>query len=169
MLAQLKNSYKAKKPAIEKRLNEFKNRKDEEIFHELAFCLLTPQSRAKTCWSAIENLKKNRLLFSDDPGEIRKYMTGVRFANTKAKRIPLARRLVNEIRARRNSNPYELRDYLVKNINGYGYKEASHFLRNIGFDDFAILDRHILKNLLRYKVIDEIPKTLTKKRYLEIE
>ena len=51
-----------------------------------------------------------------------------------------------------------------------GYKEASHFLRNIGFgDDIAILDRHILKHLVGNKVIPEVPKSLTGKKYLEIE
>lgn len=53
---------------------------------------------------------------------------------------------------------------------GFGMKEASHFMRNIGlFEDIAILDRHILKNLIEYDVISEIPKTLTVKIYLEIE
>lgn len=51
-----------------------------------------------------------------------------------------------------------------------GYKEASHFLRNIGLaDDLAILDRHILKNLKIFGIIEEIPKSLSKKKYLEIE
>ena len=51
-----------------------------------------------------------------------------------------------------------------------GYKEASHFLRNIGFADYlAILDRHILKNLKIFGIIEEIPKSLSKKKYLEIE
>ena len=66
-------------------------------------------------------------------------------------------------------NSRELRDFLVKNVKGYGYKEASHFLRNIGYKNLAILDRHILKNLLKYKVISEIPKSLTPKKYFEIE
>jgi N-glycosylase/DNA lyase len=60
----------------------------------------------------------------------------------------------------------------VKNIKGIGLKEASHFIRNIGFDyenQLAILDRHILKNLKEFGVINEIPKTLTSKKYLEIE
>jgi len=53
---------------------------------------------------------------------------------------------------------------------GMSYKEASHFLRNVGFgQDIAILDRHILKNLVKLEVIDELPKTLTPKLYLEIE
>ena len=66
-------------------------------------------------------------------------------------------------------NP-DKREWLVENVYGYGYKEAAHFLRNIGFyEDIAILDRHILKNLAKLKVIDEVPKSLTKKKYFEIE
>ena len=65
--------------------------------------------------------------------------------------------------------PKELREFLVKNVKGYGYKEASHFLRNTGYKDVAILDRHILKNLNKYKVIKEIPTSLTPKKYCEIE
>ena len=66
-------------------------------------------------------------------------------------------------------DPKELREFLVKNVKGYGYKESAHFLRNVGYKNLAILDRHILRNLLRYNVIDEIPKSLTPKKYFEIE
>jgi N-glycosylase/DNA lyase len=53
---------------------------------------------------------------------------------------------------------------------GLGYKEASHFLRNIGLgEDLAILDRHILKNLMLLGVIREVPTSLSRKTYLEIE
>ena len=59
---------------------------------------------------------------------------------------------------------------MVDNVKGLGWKEASHFLRNIGhYEDMVILDRHILKNLLKHGAIDEIPETLTDKRYFEIE
>ena len=51
-----------------------------------------------------------------------------------------------------------------------GYKEASHFLRNIGLgEDLAILDRHILKNLKFTGVIKDIPKAMTKEQYFNIE
>ena len=54
-LSELKNSYLRKKNDIENRIKEFqKEKSDDEIFKELAFCLLTPQSKAKTCWTAIE-------------------------------------------------------------------------------------------------------------------
>ena len=60
----------------------------------------------------------------------------------------------------------ERRAWLVDNIKGLGYKEASHFLRNIGFDDYAIIDSHILDLLERYNLIKQ-PKTLTRKKYTE--
>jgi len=58
----------------------------------------------------------------------------------------------------------------VANVLGLGYKEASHFLRNIGLgEDLAILDRHILKNLALLGVIDKVPESPTKRLYIEIE
>jgi len=62
----------------------------------------------------------------------------------------------------------EQRDWLAKNIKGIGYKEASHFLRNIGFTDLAIIDFHIIDLLTRLELIQK-PKNLGKKKYLEIE
>jgi len=56
-----------------------------------------------------------------------------------------------------------VRGWLVKNVKGVGYKEASPFLRNVGYFDVAILDRHILT------LMNEDKKALSKKRYLKIE
>jgi N-glycosylase/DNA lyase len=65
---------------------------------------------------------------------------------------------------------YQAREWLVWNVKGIGYKEAGHFLRNIGFNqDLAILDRHILKNLKRLGVIDTVPDSLSRRQYLTIE
>ena len=69
-----------------------------------------------------------------------------------------------------SQSPIEFRNLVSKNIKGLGLKEAAHFLRNIGHgEEVAILDRHILKNLVKYGVIPEIPKSLTAKKYHEIE
>ncbi len=57
----------------------------------------------------------------------------------------------------------------MKNIKGIGYKEASHFLRNVGYKNIAILDRHIINLMLEYGLIEEKPKTLSRKIYLSIE
>ncbi|MGI9533773.1 MAG: N-glycosylase/DNA lyase, partial [Thermodesulfobacteriota bacterium] len=58
---------------------------------------------------------------------------------------------------------------LNKNIKGIGFKEASHFLRNIGYKGYAILDKHILNSLVELNVIDENKLPSNRKRYLEIE
>lgn len=67
-----------------------------------------------------------------------------------------------------SENKDQLREWLVKNIKGFGYKESSHFLRNIGFENIGIIDFHIIDILTRYKIIKK-PKILTKRKYLEIE
>ena len=59
-------------------------------------------------------------------------------------------------------------NWLAKNIKGLGMKEASHFLRNIGYKNVAIIDFHILDLLARYGLIEK-PKTMTPKKYIEIE
>ena len=65
---------------------------------------------------------------------------------------------------------FEKREWILKNIKGMGLKEANHVLRNLGFgENIAILDRHILRNLAELNVIDEVPKTITEKKYYEIE
>jgi N-glycosylase/DNA lyase len=38
-------------------------------------------------------------------------------------------------------------------------KEASHFLRNIGFTEIAVIDRHILKHLKAEGLVRKIHKT----------
>ena len=58
----------------------------------------------------------------------------------------------------------------MQNIRGLGYKEASHFLRNIGLgEDIAILDRHILRNLAMIGLIEDTPNSMSRKKYLQIE
>ena len=69
---------------------------------------------------------------------------------------------------RTSTNLKELREWIVKNIKGLGHKEASHFLRNIGYNGYAIIDFHIIDLLTKFNIITK-PKTLTKRRYIEIE
>lgn len=170
---ELLRSYEERKGIIRKRLSDFtKTKTDEELFAEMAFCILTPQSKAKPCWNSIEELIRTGLLQKGNETEIKKYLC-CRFHNNKASYIVEAREFFNKNREKIKemmSEPLTLREYLVHNIKGFGYKEASHFLRNIGLGkNIAILDRHILKNLVKYGAIKEIPKTLTRKKYLEIE
>ncbi len=172
--------YNQRKTDIKARLKEFKNKMNDDdntIFSELVFCLFTPQSNAKKCDKAVRHLKETNLLLEGSAAEIAKQLKGVRFHNTKSARVVAARQKFtknNQIHIKQKltsiGTPKEQRQWLIKNITGLGYKESSHFLRNIGLGiDLAILDRHILKNLARYSAIDSIPKTLTKSKYLKIE
>ncbi len=179
-ISELRQFYEKQKDPVQKRLLEFKQileRDDHDVFAELCFCLLTPQSSAKTCWAAVTRLKEKSLLLKGAPGELEPSLNDVRFNESKAKYIVQAREQFSkngdlQVKPHLRSfvNNYELREWLVENVNGLGYKEASHFLRNVGLgEEFAILDRHILRNLKDFGVLPEIPTSLTKKRYLEIE
>lgn len=180
LLGELMEVYKIFEDEIKKRLESFKdlgnNGNKNEIFTELAFCILTPQSRAKTCWKAIENMRKNGTLFNGNREEILKDLKGVRFKYKKSYFLLEAREIFfNEncpiyYFIKNKNDPYEIRDYLIKNIKGLGCKEASHFIRNVGLgSELAILDRHILRNLIKLGVIKNLKKTCTERIYKDIE
>ncbi len=172
-LDALHSGFAAWREPIRKRLNEFAGIPREEYFYELVYCLLTPQSSAVNAGRAVESLRNAEATgtvvnLEEILSERRHY---IRFHRTKAARILEAREHFAEI-ARHLSNgstPTELRSWLVDNVNGLGWKEASHFLRNIGHCDLAILDRHILRNLRRHGVIRALPASLTPRRYFKIE
>lgn len=165
----LLDEYNKRKEVIKSRLEDFRNIRDDDLFYELCFCILTPQSRAKQCWNSVLALKARKFYETNiDPV---KYLNGVRFHNNKGKYLIEAKKkfpLVIE-NIRNGNNGEEVREWLVENVKGTGLKEASHYLRNIGYRNLAILDRHILKNLVKYKAVKELPKTLTAKKYYEIE
>ncbi|MBS3134836.1 N-glycosylase/DNA lyase [Candidatus Woesearchaeota archaeon] len=163
----LKEDYKNKKEEILDRLKEFENNKD--YFYELCFCILTPQSSAKTAWECIKKLKKAD--FKNNDVNPQSYIKPIRFYKNKSRYLLELKNNYSLVlkNIKQAQYPKQLREFLVNNVKGYGYKEASHFLRNIGHKDVAILDRHILKNLKKYKIIKEIPDSLTPKKYCEIE
>jgi len=173
--------YASKKADIFKRLGELdkiKYEPNEKIFAELCFCLCTPQTKASAANKAIKELEQTGLLLSGNAGNISGILekSGVRFHNNKANFIVAARNYFSragqmKIKGMLNTDDlWGLRNWLADNIKGLGYKEASHFLRNIGYGkDVAILDRHILTELCKHKVISEIPLVLPKNKYLHIE
>ena len=178
-MKELLKYYTKRKKEIKYRLQDFKavyKKSDNDIFVELCFCILTPQAKAVVCDEAINRLKRRGLLLSGSQRHIRSCLKGVRFPNNKAKYIVAARDFLKNGKGIDIKNKLDTkdllktRDWLVKNIKGLGYKEASHFLRNIGFGkDMAILDVHIMRNLKRYSVIDKPTTSLTKKNYRYIE
>lgn len=179
---EIEKIYKEKQKDIEKRLREFKEiwekGSNEDIHAELSFCILTPQSKAVNAWKAITTLRENGLLFNGSAEDIVEYLNIVRFKNNKAKYLVTLREQMQNEKGEIITKDFfnsiadakEKREWIVKNIKGMAYKEAGHFLRNVGFGkEIAILDRHILKNLVKLEVIEDVPKSLTPKLYLEIE
>lgn len=173
MLKQrIQNLDSSVKKEIDKKIKEFSRKQisNKERFLELCFCLLVANcslERTKRNW------ENNKALFikagqKELSEKLRKL--GQRFHNNKSAYIVLAREHMSRLNQHlQDKEEFELREFLVKEIKGLGYKEASHFLRNQGFTNFAILDRHVLKTLKENNFIKEVPKTLTKKRYLDIE
>lgn len=181
-MQELKEKYEKFRGIIKERLSEFKANWHDEgaVFSELVFCLLTPQSRAVACDAC------TRQLFAIGPENwnirlIEKAIRGrSRFYAKKAQNIMEAKKLffrngkiaIKEILKENGieNDKFKTREWLVKNVKGLGMKEASHFLRNIGFyENMAIIDRHIIKNMKKYGIIRQEPRTITKRVYLELE
>ncbi len=162
---------------VDARLREFRELgrgSAEDIFSELCFCLMTANCSAERCVRAQEEIDTGFMTLPE-PELKRKIRELVcRFYNSKTEYVMLARKksqeLVRMLREQGRDGPRgkEARDWLVKNIKGLGLKEASHFLRNIGYGDVAIIDFHIV-DLLERRGIVKRPKSMMRKTYLDIE
>ncbi len=158
---------------IKGRVESFKQvnkNSEEDVFSELCFCILTANFSAKG-GIKIQNALKNRFLnISEDELKLELKKLGHRFPNARAKYIVLAREKLSMLMKvlREEDDENKIREWIVKNIKGIGYKEASHFLRNIGFENLAIIDFHIIDLLVREGIVEK-PKTMTRKAYLKIE
>jgi len=170
-IEKLKNS--PVKKTIGKRMKEFEEigkGTNEQIFSELCFCIMTANFNAK---KAIEIQNKMRKAFCILPEkELAEKLKehGHRFPNTRAKHISKSQKHSKTIKQdlKNFKDGKKLRNWLADNITGLGMKEASHFLRNIGYKNVAIIDFHIIDLLEREKMIER-PKTITKRKYEEIE
>ena len=152
----------------------FENKSNLSWFSELCFCILTANSKAVTAISIQKELK-GRGFLEKSFEHVRDAIIANkhRFHNNKARFIVEARQFkdIKKIVALKVSEIGEnrTRDFLAENIKGIGYKEASHFMRNVGFCNLAILDRHILNLMVENKIICSKPKTISKKIYHELE
>ncbi len=171
-LRRVMNDEKVKR-AVKERMREFKRigqSTEERIFQELCFCLLTANYSAMGGIRIQEKLGNGFIYLNQEELEEKLREMGHRYPKARAQYIVEARRLLGNLKRILSSykDVNNLRDWLAKNVKGLGYKEASHFLRNVGFENVAIIDYHILDLLERYGIIKK-PKTLTKRRYLELE
>ena len=169
----LLNSEKLRKK-VEERMMEFEDlgkKGNEEWFIELCFCILTANSSAELCIKIQNEVGMSFLTLSKEELSRKLRSMGYRYYIKRAEYIVDARRYSNSIKDIVESfgDEFLAREWLVSNVKGLGYKEASHFLRNVGFKNVAIIDRHILRCLYENGVIEEIPKNLSKKNYMKIE
>lgn len=158
---------------IDRRVEEFRamgNRGKEAIFGELCFCLLTANTSAEM------GIRTQELIGLDgfmnyDGGHLSRELKRIkyRFYNVRSAFIVGARWIIDELPGLLKSSDREgVREYLVENVKGIGYKEASHFLRNVGVFDFAILDKHIMA-MLADEYNFERPKAVSRKDYYRNE
>src|SRR5207249_2810081 len=94
-VGQLRTEYKAKRPAIEARLEDFRRAgrlADERLFEELCFCIVAVQSKARASDAAVAALRETELLWSGEAAEIAAFLRHrTRFHNHKAAYIVRAR------------------------------------------------------------------------------
>lgn len=167
-------AYQQRGDRIRRRLNEYRIVPAEKYFYELVYCLMTPQSSAVNAGKAQMKFEEGDFQNSaGDPEPVLFHKDHyIRFHKTKARRILEMKSQFERIAemVMNNSPAEEKREWLVRHVKGLSYKEATHFLRNIGKNDgLVILDRHILKNLKYHGVIRLLPTTLTPKKYFSIE
>lgn len=176
-------AHAARRKEIRARLREFRRvwltASDERLWEEMVYCIFTAGASAKMGLRSVEAI---RPLLATGPQQAMTralVATGAhRFPNARPEYIVITRdylrasfsmRLRERLKGFRN--PFERRDWLATEprIKGLGYKEASHFLRNIGFQGYGILDKHIMRCLAELGVIDSPKPPTTRTRYLEIE
>lgn len=166
------------KAMVDERINEFRQvqgRGSYKWYEELVYCLLTAYSSALMGQRCVDALYGDGSPPVRTLEEIESCLTaqGHRFASRRAEYIYNTRDLAPVIKEKilEFEDSKDAREWLVKNIKGIGWKEASHYLRNVGYFDLAILDRHVIRNLADFNLVDreDAEKGLSKKRYLRYE
>lgn len=160
---------------INTRIKEFAKFRKESIgilFREMCFCIMTANCGAEKCIEIHDRIGNDFLILDQVQLADKFKECGYRFPNIRSSYIVKARDYLTDLEKiliKPNQN-VSLREWIVNNIKGLGYKEASHFLRNIGYNEYAIIDFHIVDILVKHEIIEEQKnKSLSKKKYLEIE
>lgn len=156
----------ADREALKKVFADFgRVKSDENIFYDLCFCICSPQTTFKSNHQVNDALYKRDFYNKDIPyDELRELVRPVRFLR-KADYLIRAKSGFSCIVYNMGLVAWPStmkREWLVKNVKGLGWKTASHFLRNLGNEDMAIIDTHILKFL-------QAPQPTGKKQYLMLE
>jgi len=180
-IEKIKVAYLERREEILKRLAEFQdireNGGDERLWEEMVFCFFTGGCSARMGIRSVEAVRP--LLLSGNHAELSQALVGRhRYPNARAGYIVASREFLQEycgLRLREKLEGFDddlaRRDWLVKEkrIKGLGYKEASHYLRNIGYKGYAILDKHVLRSLAELGIVDDPKPPNTRLQYLTVE
>lgn len=180
---RLRAEYGQRKREIRARLREFRDvwrsGSDERLWEEMVYCIFTAGASARMGLKSVEALRP--LLANGEHVAMTKALVAAgahRFPNARPGYVVVTRNHLRETCSMRLRDrlwgfrdSFERRDWLARDpkIKGLGYKEASHYLRNIGFKGYGILDKHIVRCLHELKVIDSPKPPTTRGRYLETE
>jgi N-glycosylase/DNA lyase len=177
----LERAYSQRRSEIIRRLEEFaevgRTASDERLFEELAFCIFTAGASAQMGLRSIERVRP--VLIEGSKEDIERALARThRWPEARAAHVYQTRQYLKELCGLRLrqllegfKDPDQRRDFFAANpkVRGLGYKEASHFLRNVGFRGYAILDKHVLASLFELGAIESPKPPSNKKRYLELE
>ena len=180
-IENIKRAHATRRVEIQQRLADFaaigSHGTDRTLWEEMVFCFFTGGCSARMGINSLEAVKP--ILMDGDQEQLASALVGHhRYPNARSRYIVASREFLREhcdLKLRTKLNSFdcwlERRDWLVqeKGIKGLGYKEASHYLRNIGFTGYAILDKHVLNCLAELKIIDEPKPPNTRSRYLMVE
>jgi N-glycosylase/DNA lyase len=180
-IEKIRATHRERRQQIRARLAEFRevwtSGTDARLWEELVYCIFTAGASARMGLRSIEAVRP--LLLEGSHEEMAAALAGVhRYPVARPGYIVLTRDYLREdcgmrLRERLEAfrDPLMRRDWLAREprIKGLGYKEASHFLRNVGFGGYAILDKHILRSLCEVGVIESPQPPATRARYLGVE
>lgn len=166
--------YAERADEIQRRLNDFARIERSRWFYEMCFCLMTPQSSAvHASMVQLELESMDFLSHGQDVVEVlRRPDRYIRFHHTKHGRLHRARSdwaRIEAVIADAAMTARDRRNALREMVDGFGMKEASHFLRNIGLRGLAIIDRHLLTNMVACGIYGDVPSVSTVTRYLDVE
>lgn len=178
---KIRAAYRMRREEIRARLAEFRHvwedASDARLWEEMVYCIFTAGASARMGLRSVDAVR--HLLLDGSREEMTEALRGVhRYPAARPGYIVTTRAFLHDsygMRLRERiasfADPLERRDWLVKEprIKGLGYKEASHFLRNVGFSGYAILDKHVLRSLAEVGAIESPRPPPTRARYLEAE
>ena len=182
-IERVRATHRARREEIRDRLAEFEDvwhrGSDTRLWEELVFCIFTAGASARMGLRSVEAIRS--LLVEGEREEMSRALIDAgahRFPNARPGYVVVTRDYLREqcgMRLREMllsfDDPVERRDWLARErrIKGLGYKEASHFLRNIGLKGYGILDKHVLRCLADLGVVESSRPPTTRKAYLEKE